>query len=105
MPVRSYGQLARKIWKGAEALERNRGISPGIGESTRKTYSNHLCQGTLPTYYDSLRSSPTVLADQLAQGGLNRGLAPGAEPRPFPAEDGNSHSCYRRPLSLMHQCL
>lgn len=70
LPIRSYVQLERKIRQGAEALERNKRISPGIGDSWRKIYANHLRQGTLPAYYDSLRPNPAAIAAQLVRGEL-----------------------------------
>ena len=70
VPVRSYGQLERKIREGAEALERNQRIAPHIGKSWRTIYAKHLCQGTLPAYYDSLRPTPSAIAAQLIRGAL-----------------------------------
>ena len=70
VPIRSYGQLERKIRQGAEALERNRRVDPGVGHSWRSLYSNQLKQGTLPAYYDSLRPDDAGIATQLATGEL-----------------------------------
>lgn len=70
VPVRSYEQLERKIRQGAEALERNKRVGPGIGDSWRRIYTNHLRQGSLPTYYDSLRPNPATIAGQLIRGEL-----------------------------------
>ena len=70
VPIRSYGQLERKIRQGAEALVRNRRVGPGVGHSWRSLYSTHLKQGSLPAYYDSLRPDDASIATQLAQGDL-----------------------------------
>ena len=70
VPIRSYPQLERKIRQGAEALQRNRRVAPGVGHSWRSLYSDHLQQGTLPAYYDSLRPDEGSLAAQLSSGEL-----------------------------------
>lgn len=70
LPIRSYGQLERKIRQGAEALERNERISKGVGHSWRSLYRNHLQVGTLPAYYDGLRPDAEQLTAQLASGEL-----------------------------------
>ena len=70
VPIRSYEQLERKIRQGAEALQRNKRISPGVGDSWRKIYANHLQKGTLPAYYDSLRPNPAAIAAELLRGEL-----------------------------------
>ena len=103
-PIRSYSQLERKIRQGAEALERNKRISPGIGDSWRKIYTNHLQEGTLPAYYDSLRPNPAAMAAQLIRGELivDRRLQKtlgGPQPRvavitPY----------YKEPLAQLRQC-
>ena len=54
----------------AEALERNKRVSPGIGDSWRKIYAKYLRQGTLPAYYDSLRPNSVAIASQLIRGEL-----------------------------------
>ena len=104
VPIRSYGQLERKIRQGAEALQRNQRVSPGVGDSWRKIYANHLHQGSLPSYYDSLRPSPAVLADQLAQGDLiedQRLLQALGHPLPRVAV---ITPYYKEPLNLLRQC-
>jgi hypothetical protein len=70
VPIRSYGQLERKIRQGAEALQRNQRVKEGVGSTWRRIYANHLQQGTLVDYYDSLRPSPAVIANRLEQGEL-----------------------------------
>ena len=68
VPIRSYEQLERKIRQGAEALERNQRVSQDIGDSWRKIYANHLRQGTLPAYYDSLRPNAAAVTAKLILG-------------------------------------
>ena len=70
VPIRSYEQLERKIRQGAEALQRNKRVGPGIGDNWRKIYANHLQQGSLPAYYDRLRPNPVAIASQLIRGEL-----------------------------------
>ena len=70
VPIRSYGQLERKIRQGAEALQRNRRVDPGVGHSWRSLYRNQLQRGSLPTYYDSLRPDEATIAAQLSTGEL-----------------------------------
>jgi len=70
VPIRSYEQLERKIRQGAEALQRNQRVGPGTGDSWRSIYANHLRQGTLPAYYNSLRPNPAAIAAQLVRGEL-----------------------------------
>ena len=104
VPVRSYGQLERKIRQGTEALQRNKRVSPGIGDSWRKIYANHLQQGTLPAYYDSLRPNPAAIATQLIRGeliddrrlqqALGHCLPRVAVITPY----------YKEPLNLLRQC-
>lgn len=69
-PVRSYGQLERKIREGAEALARNTRVAPQVGLTWRRLYSDHLRTGTLPAYYAGLRPEPEALAQALARGEL-----------------------------------
>ena len=69
-PVRSYAQLERKIREGAEALARNKRVSPAVGSTWRHLYENHLLPGTLPAYYAGLRPDPAALATALEEGGL-----------------------------------
>lgn len=104
VPIRSYGQLERKIRQGAEALQRNKRIDSHIGSNWRKIYANHLIQGSLPAYYDSQRPSPPVLAAQLAQGeliddrrlqkALSHALPRVAVITPY----------YKEPLHVLRQC-
>jgi len=70
LPIRSYPQFERKIRQGAEALERNKRLDPGIGHSWRSLYRNQLQAGTLAQYYDGLRPDAQSLAAQLASGAL-----------------------------------
>jgi len=70
VPIRSYRQLERKIGQGTEALQRNRRVAQGVGHSWRSLYNSHLKQGTLPTYYDSLRPNERSLAIKLKSGEL-----------------------------------
>lgn len=69
-PVRSYPQLERKIRDGAEALARNTRVSPQVGLTWRRLYADHLCAGTLPQYYTSLRPGPEELSAALLRGDL-----------------------------------
>ncbi|MEB3254030.1 MAG: glycosyltransferase, partial [Synechococcus sp.] len=100
----SYEQLERKIRQGAQALQRNRRVAPGVGNSWRSLYSDHLQQGTLPAYYDGLRPDDASIAAQLNSGELiedrrlQRSLG-GQLPRvavitPY----------YREPLAVLEQC-
>ena len=104
VPVRSYEQLERKIRQGAEALERNKRVGPGIGDSWRKIYANHLRQGTLPAYYDSLRPYPAAIATQLIRGEL-------IDDRRLQKALGNAlprvaviTPYYKEPLAQLRQC-
>ena len=104
VPIRSYEQLERKIRQGAQALQRNQRVGPGVGHSWRSLYSEHLQQGTLPGYYDGLRPDDASIAAQLNSGELiedrrlQRSLG-GQLPRvavitPY----------YREPLAVLEQC-
>ena len=70
VPIRSYAQLERKIRQGAEALARNTRIDPGVGDTWRRLYRDHLQTGTLPAYYDGLRPDAAGIAAGLAAGDL-----------------------------------
>ena len=104
VPIRSYEQLERKIRQGAEALERNQRIGPGIGDSWRKIYANHLRQGTLPAYYDSLRPNPASIAAQIMRGELidDRRLQK-ALGQPLPRVAVIT-PYYKEPLAQLRQC-
>jgi hypothetical protein len=68
-PVRSYQQFERKIRQGAEALLRNQRIAnTSIGSTWRQLYKDHLLNGTLDSYYLSLRPTDPAL-DALLQNG------------------------------------
>jgi len=69
-PIRSFGQLERKIREGAEALERNTRISPSVGDSWRNLYKNHLLTGQLLDYFARLRPDSQELSRALSQGDL-----------------------------------
>lgn len=104
VPVRSYKQLERKIRQGAEALERNKRVGPGIGDSWRKIYTNYLRQGGLPAYYDSLRPNPAAIASQLIRGEL-------IDDRRLQKALGNAlprvaviTPYYKEPLAQLRQC-
>ena len=71
-PVRSYAQLERKIRQGSEALARNTRVSPNVGITWRRLYSDHLLAGTLPDYDAGLRPADDVLAEAVARGDLVR---------------------------------
>ncbi|WP_186587210.1 glycosyltransferase [Synechococcus sp. A15-28] len=104
VPIRSYAQLERKIRQGTEALQRNKRVSAGIGDSWRKIYANHLSQGTLPAYYDSLRPKPAALAAQLVRGELiddRRLLKALGNPLPRVAV---ITPYYKEPLAQLRQC-
>lgn len=104
VPIRSYSQLERKIRQGAEALQRNKRVSPSIGDSWRKIYANQLQQGTLPTYYDSLRPIPSAIATQLVRGELidDRRLQK-ALGNPLPRVAVIT-PYYKEPLTQLRQC-
>ena len=104
VPIRSYNQLERKIRQGAEALERNKRVSQGIGDSWRKIYANHLRRGTLPAYYDSLRPNPAGIASQLIRGELidDRRLQK-ALGNPLPRVAVIT-PYYKEPLAQLRQC-
>ena len=104
VPIRSYPQLERKIRQGAEALQRNKRVSAGIGDSWRKIYTNHLRQGTLPAYYDSLRPNPAAIATQLVRGELidDRRLQQ-ALGSPIPRVAVIT-PYYKEPLAQLRQC-
>ncbi|WP_115024862.1 glycosyltransferase [Synechococcus sp. UW69] len=104
VPIRSYPQLERKIRQGTEALQRNKRVSAGIGDSWRKIYANHLSQGTLPAYYDSLRLNPAAIAAQLVRGELiddRRLLKALGNPLPRVAV---ITPYYKEPLAQLRQC-
>ena len=105
VPIRSYEQLERKIRQGAEALQRNKRISPGIGDSWRKIYANHLQKGTLPAYYDSLRPKPSAIAAQLIRGELidDRRLQRALN-NPLPHRVAVITPYYKEPLAQLRQC-
>jgi len=69
-PVRSYSQLERKVREGTEALASNKRVSSKVGSTWRHIYSEHMLGGTLPTYYDGLRPTPTALEAGLQSGEL-----------------------------------
>ncbi len=104
VPIRSYGQLERKIRQGAEALKRNKRVSPGTGDSWQKIYANHLSQGTLSVYYDSLRPSSAAIATQLIRGELidDRRLQK-ALGNPLPRVAVIT-PYYKEPLAQLRQC-
>lgn len=72
VPIRSYGQLERKIRQGTQALERNTRLGPEVGNTWRKLYREQLQTGQLPQYYDSLRPSAAEIRNQLSTGRLLR---------------------------------
>ena len=104
VPIRSYEQLERKIRQGAEALQRNKRVSPGIGDSWRKIYANHLQKGTLPAYYDSLRPKPSAIAAHLIRGELidDRRLQRALNSPPHRVAVITPY--YKEPLAQLRQC-
>ena len=104
VPIRSYGQLERKIRQGAEALQRNQRVDARTGDSWRKIYTNHLRRGTLPAYYDSLRPAPAAIAAQLIRGELidDRRLQK-ALGHPLPRVAVIT-PYYKEPLAQLRQC-
>jgi len=74
------------------------------GDSWRKIYANHLSQGTLPAYYDSLRPKPAALASQLIRGELidDRRLQK-ALSNPLPRVAVIT-PYYKEPLAQLRQC-
>ncbi|MDO6351161.1 glycosyltransferase family 2 protein [Synechococcus sp. YX-04-1] len=104
VPIRSYTQLERKIRQGAEALQRNKRVNAGIGDSWRKIYANHLQQGTLPAYYDGLRPNPAAIAAQLVRGELiNDRRLQKALGNPLPRVAVIT-PYYKEPLAQLRQC-
>nr|WP_170951215.1 glycosyltransferase [Synechococcus sp. UW106] len=104
VPIRSYTQLELKIRQGTEALQRNKRVDPGVGDSWRKIYANHLSQGSLPSYYDSLRPNPAAIAAQVVRGEL-------IDDRRLQKALGNSlprvaviTPYYKEPLAQLRQC-
>ena len=71
-PIRSYTQLERKIRQGTEALERNTRVDPGIGNTWRKIYHDHLLDGNFSEYYDGLRPNDEEIRKMLDRGELIR---------------------------------
>jgi len=69
-PVRSYGQLERKIKHGAQALARNQRLSPQVGSTWRNLYRDFYCTGRLREYYQSLRPPADQVQQQLHNGEL-----------------------------------
>jgi len=70
-PVRSYQQFERKIRQGAEALQRNQRIAnTSIGSTWRQLYQDYLLNGTLDSYYKTLRPSEPALDELLQNGDL-----------------------------------
>jgi len=70
-PVRSYQQFERKIRQGAEALQRNqRTANTSIGSTWRQLYHDHLLNGTLGSYYQTLRPTDPALDGLLLNGDL-----------------------------------
>ena len=104
VPIRSYSQLERKIRQGAEALQRNQRIGPHIGDSWRRIYANHLQEGTLPAYYDSLRPNQATIEAQLMRGELidDRRLQE-ALGNPMPRVAVIT-PYYKEPLAQLRQC-
>ena len=85
-------------------MQRNKRVGPGIGDSWRKIYTNHLRQGTLPAYYDSLRPNPAGIASQLIRGEL-------IDDRRLQKALGNAlprvaviTPYYKEPLAQLRQC-
>ena len=104
VPIRSYPQLERKIRQGAEALQRNRRVAPGVGHSWRSLYSNHLMQGSLQAYYESLRPDERSLETKLKSGEL-------VEDRRLQRALGSQlprvaviTPYYKEPLAVLEQC-
>jgi hypothetical protein len=69
-PVRSCGQLERKIRDGAEALARNPRAPAGVGGSWKFLYQMALQEGGLSAYYAGLRPGPEQLQQGLIDGTL-----------------------------------
>lgn len=69
-PVRSFGQLSRKVRQGAEALARNPRVGPEVGNTWRSLY-RQLQEGSLMQYYNGLRPADAAcLQQQLNDGTL-----------------------------------
>jgi hypothetical protein len=69
-PIRSYKQFERKVKHGAEALARNKRISPQVGSTWRNLYRDFYCKGKLESYYRQLRPPVDVLHQHLKSGEL-----------------------------------
>ena len=104
VPVRSYEQLERKIRQGAEALQRNQRVGPGVGDSWHKIYNKHLRQGSLQAYYDSLRPNPAAITAQLMRGEMiNDRRLQKALANPLPRVAVITPYC-KEPLAQLRQC-
>lgn len=69
-PVRSYGQLERKVREGAQALNRNNRIHRGIGNNWRYLYEEYWQKGRLAEYYRELQLTAEARARLLQSGEL-----------------------------------
>lgn len=69
-PARSFTQFERKIRQGAQALERNSSLHPGVGSTWRAIYNERLLQGRLPEYYAALKPDTDELGERIARGDL-----------------------------------
>lgn len=69
-PIRSYKQLEQKIKQGSEALQRNSRVGPNVGDNWHRIYKDHLQNGRLGDYYDSVSLNARKVKDQLNSGDL-----------------------------------
>jgi hypothetical protein len=69
-PLRSPAQLERKIRQGAEALQANPTLAPGIGTQWRRLYRDYLLPGKLREYYDERAPDADAIVAGLAAGSL-----------------------------------
>lgn len=69
-PARSFTQFERKICQGAQALERNPFLRPGVGSTWRTLYNEQHLTGRLREYYAALRPGGDQLGKRIARGDL-----------------------------------
>lgn len=67
-PLRSAAQLERKVRQGAEALQANTRLDPGIGAHWRGLYHDYFVQGRLGEYYGDCAPTEEQMAAGLASG-------------------------------------
>jgi hypothetical protein len=69
-PIRSVGQLERKIRQGSEALSANERVGSGTGGHWQKLYRDHYEKGSLGDYYNACAPTPEQIDAGIADGTL-----------------------------------